>query len=78
MKGSSIYLSANEVEALHAAASYLGQLIESSSGEVPDLFSAKEGLHTIIDKADKARQATGRRARVKKALKELSAQESKI
>lgn len=68
MKGSNIYLSADEVEALHDAASFLGALIESSSGDVPVLLKAKEGLHLIIDKADKARLATARRARVKMAL----------
>jgi len=65
MKGSSIYVSAPELEALHDAASYLSAILEAASGDTANLIAAKAGLHSIIEKM----QASARRTKVKAALR---------
>jgi hypothetical protein len=69
MKGSSVYVSAQELEALHNAASYLGAIFEASSGDDKNLIAAKAGLHSIIEKAQKSGRSTTRRATFKAALR---------
>lgn len=67
-KGANVYLSAQELDALHEAGSFLSGLLEASPGDVPELIAAKAGLHSIIDKVAKARNAEAKRSVVKKAL----------
>ncbi|KPB36954.1 hypothetical protein PsaNZ64_00375 [Pseudomonas syringae pv. actinidiae] len=69
MKGSSVYVSAQELEALHDAASYLSAILEASSGDAANLIAAKAGLHSIIDKAQRGSRAFARRATVNAALR---------
>ena len=69
MKGSSVYVSAKELEALHDAASYLSAILEASSGDAANLIAAKEGLHSIIEKAQKSSRSTSRRTTLKAALR---------
>lgn len=68
MKGSSVYVSAQELEALHDAASYLSAILEASSGDAANLIAAKAGLHSIIEKAQKSSRSTTRRTTLKTAL----------
>ena len=53
MKGSSVYVSAQELEALQDATSYLSAILEASSGDAKNLIAAKAALHSIIEKAQK-------------------------
>ena len=69
MKGSSVYVSSQELEALHDAAGFLSAILEASSGDASNLIAAKAGLHSIIDKAGKAAQASARRTTLKAALR---------
>lgn len=69
MKGSSVYVSAQELEALHDAASYLSAILEASSGDAANLIAAKAGLHSIIEKAQKSSRSTTRRTTLKAALR---------
>ncbi|KAA0943586.1 hypothetical protein FQ182_24295 [Pseudomonas sp. ANT_H4] len=67
MKGSCV--SAQELEALHDAASYLSAILEASSGDAANLIAAKAGLRSIIEKAQKSSRSTTRRTTLKAALR---------
>ncbi|MEC4242337.1 MULTISPECIES: hypothetical protein [Pseudomonas] len=69
MKGSSVYVSTQELEALHDAASYLSAILEASSGDAENLIAAKAGLHSIIEKAQKSSRSTTRSTTLKAALR---------
>lgn len=69
MKGSSVYITAQELEALQDAASYLSAILEASSGDAANLIAAKTDLHSIIDKAQKGSRVVARRATLKAALR---------
>lgn len=69
MKGSSVYVSAQELEALHDAASYLSAILEASSGDAEIIIAAKAGLHSIIEKVQKSSRSTTRRTTLKAALR---------
>lgn len=69
-KGASVYLSAQELDALHTANDHLMGLLDSASDEaaIADLIGAKTGLHRIIEKARKSRRAAKSRTTLKAAL----------
>ena len=69
MKGSSVYVTAQELEALHDATSYLSAILEASSGDAAHLMPAKAGLHTVIGKAEKSKRTMTRRSTIKAALR---------
>lgn len=68
MKGSSVYVSALELEALHDVTGYLTATIEATSGDAAHLIAAKAGLHSVIEKAQKSKRAAARRSTIKAAL----------
>ena len=68
MKGSSVYITAQELEALHDVTSYLSAIIEAADNAA-HLIAAKTGLHSVIDKAEKSKRAAARRSMIKTALR---------
>lgn len=68
-KGARIYLSAVELESLHAANGYLSALLEAASGDAAELIATKQGLFSVIEKAWRAQRSAGRRKTVKAALR---------
>lgn len=68
MTGSSIYISAQELEALNDVTGYLSALLEASDNAA-HLIAAKAGLHSVIEKAEKSRRSTARRSTIKAALR---------
>ena len=69
MKGSSVYITAQELEALHDATSYLSAILEAASGDATHLIATKTGLHSLIEKAQKASRSAARRTTLKAALR---------
>jgi DNA-binding phage protein len=69
MKGSSVYVTAKELESLHDISSYLSAILEASSGDVAHLIAAKSGLHSVIEKAGKSKRAAVRRKAINAALR---------
>ena len=68
-KGVMIYLSADDLEALGHAHDHLYTLHEGAAVSVPELSSALNGVHRLIDKASKAHQSKSKRQMIAKALK---------
>jgi len=50
MKGSSVYITPHELEALNDVTGYLSAIIEASD-DATHLIAAKTGLHSVIEKA---------------------------
>ena len=69
MKGSSVYITAQELEALNDVTGYLSAILEAASDDATHLIAAKAGLHSVIEKAEKSRRATTRRNTIKAALR---------
>ena len=69
MKGSSAYVTAQELEALRDVTGYLSAILEGTSGDATHLIAAKSALHSVIEKAEKSRRATTRRDTIKTALR---------
>lgn len=69
MKGSSVYVTAQELEALHDITGYLSAIVEATSGDATHLIAAKAGLHSVIEKAEKSRRRATGRATIKAALR---------
>lgn len=69
MKGSSVYVTAQELEALHDVTGYLSAILEATSGDATHLIAAKAGLHSVIEKAQKSKRAAARRSTIQAALR---------
>lgn len=69
MKGSSVYINGQELEALHDVTGYLSAILENASGDASHLIEAKAGLHSVIEKAEKSRRTAIRRGTIKAALR---------
>jgi hypothetical protein len=69
VKGSNVYVTAQELEALHEVTAYLSAILEATSGDATDLVAAKAGLHSVIQKAEKSRRLATRRNTIKAALR---------
>lgn len=69
MKGSSVYVTAKELEALHDVTGYLTALLEGTTGDASHLIAAKDGLHSVIEKAEKSKRAAARRDTISAALR---------
>ncbi|MGZ0787627.1 hypothetical protein ACXM5X_32315 [Pseudomonas saponiphila] len=68
-KGTTVYLSAADIEALHHAQDHLSTLLESAGVAVPELSQALAGVYAVLDKVSKARRARARGQVVARALK---------
>ncbi|MFL1449169.1 hypothetical protein ACI77O_12310 [Pseudomonas tritici] len=66
-KGTRVYISAAEFEALLDAESYLSALLESADN-VGNLVRAKQGLNSISEKVYAGVRASKRREQIKTAL----------
>ncbi|WP_426158117.1 hypothetical protein [Pseudomonas sp. TSRC2-2] len=69
MKGSSAYVTAQELEGLRDVTGYLSAMLEGTSGDASHLIAAKAALHSVIEKAEKSRRSTSRRDTIKVALR---------
>jgi hypothetical protein len=69
MSGGTIYVSAEELDALHEADSILYALFEAADGEATGLKFARDGLRSVIEKTQKAAHAAGTRRLVRTALR---------
>lgn len=69
MKGSSVYITAEELAALHDVTGYLSALLEGVSGDATHLIAAKSGLHSVIDKAERSKRMSTRRLTIKAAIR---------
>ncbi|MDY1103287.1 hypothetical protein [Pseudomonas aeruginosa] len=69
MKGSSVYVTAKELEALHDVTGYLSTILEAASGDCTELIEAKAGLHSVIEKAEKSRRLASRRVTRRNTIK---------
>lgn len=70
MKGSSVYVTAQELEALHDITGYLSAIVEATSGDATHLIAAKAGLHSVIEKAEKSRRRAARSDTIKAVLRD--------
>tara|TARA_B100002003_G_scaffold251499_1_gene295419 strand:- start:70 stop:267 length:198 start_codon:yes stop_codon:yes gene_type:complete len=61
MKGANVYVTAQELKALHEVTGYLSALLEAAPDDVTELVAAKAGLHSVIGKAERSRCQSGRR-----------------
>ncbi|RMN21132.1 hypothetical protein ALQ64_02829 [Pseudomonas cannabina] len=68
MKGSSVYITAHELEALNDVTGYLSAILEASDGAT-HLIAAKAGLHSVIEKAQKSMRSAARRSTIRAALR---------
>ena len=48
---------------------YLTALLEGTTGDASHLIAAKEGLHSVIEKAEKSKRAAARRDTISAALR---------
>ena len=69
MKGSSAYVTAQELEGLRDVTGYLSAMLEGTSGDASHLIATKAALHSVIEKAEKSRRSTSRRDTIKVALR---------
>ncbi|MBX8493129.1 hypothetical protein K5D42_24990 [Pseudomonas cichorii] len=68
MKGSSVYITAQELEALNDVTGYLSAILEGAD-DATHLIAAKAGLHSVIEKAQKSMRSAARRSTIKAALR---------
>lgn len=69
MSGATIYVSAEDLDALQAADGILYALFEATDGEATSLTLARDGLRRVIEKTQKATRAAGGRRLVRTALR---------
>jgi len=69
MSSGTIYVSAEELDALHEADGILYALFEATDGEATSLKLARDGLRSVIKKTQKAARAAGIRRLVRTALR---------
>jgi hypothetical protein len=53
--GAAVYIPEQELRQLEVASSFLGDRLEMSTGDLPELLSAKEAVNNVIAKFYKAR-----------------------
>ena len=69
MSGATIYVSAEDLDALQETDGILYALFESTDGEAASLKLARDGLRRVIEKTQKAARAAGGRRLVRTALR---------
>lgn len=69
MSGATIYVSAEDLDALQEADGILYALFEATDGEAASLKLARDGLRRVIEKTQKAARAAGGRRLVRTALR---------
>lgn len=69
MSGATIYVSAEDLDALQEADGILYALFEATDGEATSLNLARDGLRRVIEKTRKATRAAGGRRLVRTALR---------
>ena len=69
MSGATIYVSAEDLDALQEANGILYTLFEATDGEASSLNLARDGLRRVIEKTQKAARAAGGRCLVRTALR---------
>lgn len=67
--GASVYISAAEIEALRDVFGMLSAVHETASDPGPELPAGMKAVHSLLDKAAKARRTASRRGLVKRALR---------
>jgi len=69
VSGATIYVSAEDLDALQEADGILYALFEATDGEATSLNLARDGLRRVIEKTQKATRAAGGRRLVRTALR---------
>lgn len=69
MSGGTIYVSAEELDGLQEADGILYALFDAANGEATSLKLARDGLHSVVKKTQKAARAAGTRRLVRTALR---------